>query len=69
MKVSLKALRVNAGMNQKEVAKEMGIAPNTLINWETGKTAPDVIQLTKLCSMYKCSMDDIFLPESLAKSE
>lgn len=69
MKVSLKALRVNAGMNQKEVAKELSIAPNTLINWENGKTAPDVIQLTRLCSLYKCSIDDIFLPEKLAKSE
>lgn len=69
MKVSLKALRVNAGMNQKEVAKSMGVAPNTLISWENNHTAPNAMQLSKLCSLYKCCMDDIFLPDKLAKSE
>lgn len=64
MKVSLKALRVNAGLNQKEVAKNLNIAPNTLINWETGKTAPDIVQLARLCSLYKCSIDDIFFARS-----
>jgi len=68
MKVSLKALRVNANMNQKEVAKELNINPATLISWEANKTAPSVIQLNQLCRLYSCTMDDIFLPEKLAKS-
>lgn len=68
MKVSLKALRVNANMNQKEVAAMMNISPNTLINWENNYTSPDALQLSKLCAIYKCTMDDIFLPDKLAKS-
>lgn len=68
MKVSLKALRVNANMNQKEVAAIMNISPNTLINWENNYTSPDALQLLKLCTIYKCTMDDIFLPDKLAKS-
>lgn len=68
MKVSLKAMRVNAKLNQKEVAKTIGIAPNTLVSWENNHTAPDAIQLSKLCCLYGCGMDDIFLPEKLAKS-
>lgn len=69
MKISLKAMRVNAKLNQKEVAKAIGISPNTLVNWENSYTFPDVTQLSKLCFLYGCKMDDIFLPDKLAKSE
>lgn len=69
MKISLKAMRVNANLNQKEVAKSIGISPNTLISWENNYTAPDALQLSKLCCLYGCRMDDIFLPDKLAKSE
>lgn len=69
LKVSLKALRVNANLNQKEVAKFIGVSPNTLVSWENNYTAPDALQLAKLCILYKCNMDDIFLPDKLAKSE
>lgn len=69
MKVSLKAMRVNANYNQKEVAEILGIAPITLIKWEANKTSPTALQLKQLCNLYSCSMDDIFLPDELAKSE
>lgn len=69
MKVSLKALRVNANLNQKEAALKLGVAPATLISWEAHKTYPSVMQLKQLCSLYSCTMDDIFLPDELAKSE
>lgn len=69
MKISLKAMRVNAKLNQKEVAKAIEIAPNTLVSWENGYTAPNAIQLSKLCHLYGCTMDDIFLLDKLAKSE
>lgn len=69
MKISLKAMRVNAGLNQKEVAKNLGIAPNTLISWEKNNTSPDAVQLSKICELYGCKMDDIFFIDKLAKSE
>ena len=33
-KISLEAVRVNAGMSQKEWAKKLGVSNNTVINWE-----------------------------------
>lgn len=69
MKVSLKALRVNANLNQSQVAKELGINPATIISWESYKTFPDIAQLNRLCNLYSCTMDDVFVPEYLAKSE
>lgn len=66
MKVTLKALRVNSKLKQTEVAKKIGISTLTLQNWENNKTAPDIYQLMKLCEVYGCTLDDIFLPNKLA---
>ena len=67
MKVSLKALRVNANLNQQQVAERLGIAKVTLVNWEANKTYPTLVQLSKLCELYSCTLDDIFLPDKLTK--
>lgn len=61
MQISLKAARVNANLKQSEVAEEIGVNVTTIIKWEQGKTAPKSDQLKKLCVLYGCSMDDIFL--------
>lgn len=68
MQVTLKAMRANANMSQAFVADKMGINITTLIRWEKGISAPDMVQFGKLCELYRCSRDDIFLPDSLSKS-
>ena len=35
------AARTKAGLSQAAVAKELGIAPAAVCQWETGKTYPD----------------------------
>lgn len=69
MKITLKALRVNANMKQEDVAKSIGVTTKTIQNWEGNVTYPTVPQLIALCELYKCQIADIFLPETLAKSE
>lgn len=59
--VSLKAARVNVELTQREVANQMGLNVATLVNWENGKTSPDIDQFKKLCEIYKCPIDAIFL--------
>ena len=44
-KISLEAVRVNAGYNQKEWAEIFGISNATVVNWEKGKTEPTLSQL------------------------
>lgn len=63
MQISLKAARVNAGMTQKIAASRIGVDQSTLINWESGKTAPKAPQLLALCRLYEISVDEIFLFE------
>lgn len=69
MKLSLKAWRANKDLTQSEVANKLGITKETLSSWERYRTFPDLIALRKLCEIYDCKLDDIFLPDNLAKSE
>ncbi len=69
MKVTIKALRVNADLSQQEAATALGITPRTLQNWESNITAPTAQQLVRICNVYGCTLNDIFLPSKLAKSE
>lgn len=67
--VSLKAARINADLTQKEVANLMGVNVSTLVNWESGKTSPGIDQFSKLCKLYECPIDAIFLPKRFTLSE
>jgi transcriptional regulator with XRE-family HTH domain len=69
LKVSIKALRVNAELSQQEAADKIGVAPRTLQNWENGVTYPTAVQLVSICSVYNCTMADISLPIVLTKSK
>ena len=51
-RMTLKALRVNAGMTQVEAATKLGISEETLGNWEKGKTFPNVKDLQKIEILY-----------------
>ena len=69
MKITLKAARVNIGLNQDEAAKRLGISKDTLRNWETGKTVPSISMIPNIEQLYGLSYDDlIFLPSNYALS-
>ena len=59
MAISLKALRVNAGLDQRKAAEQIGVTPETLGKWENGKTFPNVPQITKLEDLYGVKFADI----------
>lgn len=69
MKIKLKALRINKDMSQAQAAEALGITVRTLQNWESYTTSPTAMQLVKLSELYECGLDNIFLPDELAKSE
>ena len=63
-KISLEAARVNAGLDQKSAAKELGVSSKTLCNWENYITFPNSVQITKICELYHAPYDAInFLPK------
>lgn len=63
IRISLAAARVNANMNQREMAKYVGVDISTITNWEKGKTEPTTSQLRKISEAAGIPMDFIFVPE------
>lgn len=59
MKMTLKALRVNANYTQEVAAEKIGVSQKTLSNWENGTTFPDQRQIEKICEVYGVSYDCI----------
>lgn len=59
MQISLKAARINAGMQQAEAAEKLGVLRDTIGRWESGKTKPKADQLQKLCEVYGVPIESI----------
>ena len=59
-KISLAAARVNKGIRQGDAAKAIGVMPQTLRNWEKGKTFPKPAQVEKMCKLYGVTWDMLF---------
>lgn len=53
MKITLKAARVNAGLDQSDVARALNVNIATISSWETGKTNPSLENFKKLCKLYE----------------
>lgn len=56
-KISIKAARVNAGLTQKEAARQLGITPNTLASYEKDSDKLTIEMLKKLSELYKIPTD------------
>ena len=70
MAMTLKALRINLGYDQRTAAKLLDITPETLGSWEAGKTFPNVPQINKIEKLYSTSYADInFLPQNVGLTE
>lgn len=66
LKISLAAARVNAGLNQKDAAKALGVSNKTLCSWEQGQSFPKADKIELLCTLYKVPYDALnFLPSNL----
>lgn len=63
MGMTLKALRVNKGLTQRDAASQLQVTPETLGSWERAETFPTVTQITKIENLYGTKYADInFLP-------
>jgi len=60
MTITLKAARVNKGLTQPEAARLIGVSKTTIINWERGKSFPDVKEIKKIEEVYGIGYNNIF---------
>ena len=56
----VKSYREKAGLEQKALAKQLGVTPNAVSNWENGRGRPDIDLLPKLCEVLDITMNDLF---------
>lgn len=64
-KMTLKALRINSGLSQEKAAKKLGVAAATLSKWETAKSFPDAVAISKIENLYNTNYNNIiFLPKN-----
>ena len=59
MLTTLRAARINKGLNQEDAAKLLKISKDTLSNYERGLTFPDVPIIKKIEEIYEVKYDDI----------
>ncbi len=60
-KYSLKELRENNNLTQKEVSERLGVNKNYISMLENGTRNPSDKMKNELAKIYKCSVVDIFL--------
>lgn len=60
-KITIKAARVNAGLTQRQAAKLLGINPDTLSRYESGRSVPRVDMIEKMSKLYCIDKQYIFL--------
>ena len=53
----LKTLRLDKGLTQAEVSKELGLTRNAIANYETGIREPSLEILIKICQFFNVSAD------------
>lgn len=65
-KITLKAVRVNAGLSQAEAAKRLKISRSTLQHYEMGETVPDWDMVQRMVEVYQFPADHIFFSKNYA---
>lgn len=60
----IKTARLQAGMTQEQAAEALGVSRQTVSNWETEKTYPDIVNVVKMSDLYSVSLDSLLKEET-----
>lgn len=67
--MTLKQLRVGKDLSQDRAAELIGVSRTSISKWEHGAAVPKWGNIEKMCSVYGCTVDEIFCAVLLAKSK
>ena len=59
VKNQIRAYRSGLGMSQEELAEAVYVTRQTVSNWETGKSYPDIQSLLRLSALFGISLDQL----------
>lgn len=57
---NIKKYRLLNNMTQEDLSKKLGIAPNTLSNYENGNREPNSDIISKLADIFGISLDELY---------
>ncbi|MBQ2864128.1 MAG: helix-turn-helix transcriptional regulator [Clostridia bacterium] len=57
LKEKIKELRIEKGLSQTALAKNIGFSQNAISQWESGKRVPDAIAVKALAKFFGVSAD------------
>ena len=60
-------LRKHAGLSQEALAEKIGVSRQTVAKWESGESAPDILNCDRLAELYEISLDDLLHGELTEK--
>ena len=66
LRSELRYARITKRLSQQEVARLLGVKTNTISNWETGKSEPNIDSFMLLCSIYEIDCN-VLLSDVLEK--
>ena len=55
----LRNARTRSGFTQEKAAEEIGVARQTISNWENEKSYPDIVSVIRLSTLYSVSLDEL----------
>lgn len=58
--MQIKIYREKAGIEQKAMAKVIGVTPNAISNWESGRARPDINLIPGICDVLGVSLYKLF---------
>lgn len=67
LRITIAAARKNAKLTQLDVANNLNVTRQTVINWESGKTKPDAGEYKKLAKLYNMPMNFLALPGEITE--
>ena len=56
---NIRRFRKKSGLEQKELAKQIGVTSNAVSNWENGRSRPDFNLLPSLCAALEITLYDL----------
>ena len=67
--LELKKYRLMQGLSQTEVARRIGVMPNTITQYESGAREPSLETLIKLSDLFGCSLDDMVVSSEISERD
>lgn len=58
--MTIKELRLSAGLTQKQLAEQLSVERSTVSKWETGEASPRAEVIPQIAKTLHCSVDDLF---------